>query len=116
MKLITTLITIIAMIVSNYKMQSNIKNELKMKVAVWDTYVIKKDGNIMHFDIIVPQEIKDTTVIYGYGKDYLKTKGQEGQPLTSKECRFCHIEVVKTDWEIEIKRKGYFIIEMENCN
>jgi Domain of unknown function (DUF2024) len=23
-----------------------------MKVAVWDTYVNKKDGSIMHFDII----------------------------------------------------------------
>lgn len=66
-----------------------------MEVAVWDTYVTKKDGSIMHFDIIAPEEIKDTTVIYGYGREYLKTKGQEGQPLTSKECRFCHIETVR---------------------
>jgi len=35
-----------------------------------------------------PEDIKDTTVISGYGKAYLKTKGQEGQPLTSKECKF----------------------------
>lgn len=87
----------------------------KMQVAVWDTYVTKKDGSIMHFDIIAPEEIKDTTVIYGYGREYLKTKGQEGQPLTSKECRFCHIETVRPLWEVEIKQKGYFIIEMENC-
>lgn len=86
-----------------------------MKVAVWDTYVTKKDGRIMHFDIIVPEEIKDTSVIYGYGKEYLKTKGQEGQPLTSKECRFCHTEKAKPEWETEIKKKGYFIYEMENC-
>ena len=87
----------------------------RMEVAVWDTYVTKKDGSIMHFDIIAPEEIKDTTVIYGYGREYLKTKGQEGQPLTSKECRFCHIETVRPLWEVEIKQKGYFIIEMENC-
>ncbi len=86
-----------------------------MEVAVWDTYVTKKDGSIMHFDIIAPEEIKDTTVIYGYGREYLKTKGQEGQPLTSKECRFSHIETVRPQWEVEIKQKGYFIIEMENC-
>lgn len=86
------------------------------KVAVWDTYVTKKDGSIMHFDIIAPQEIRDTTIIYGYGKDYLKTKGQDEQPLSSKECRFCHIESVRPQWEAEIKQKGYFIIEMENCN
>lgn len=88
----------------------------KMQVAVWDTYVTKKDGTIMHFDIIAPTEIKDTAVIYSYGKEYLKVKKQEGQPLTSKECRFCHIETVKPEWEIEIRKKGYFIYEMENCD
>ncbi len=86
-----------------------------MKVAVWDTYVTKKDGSVMHFDIIAPEEIKDTTIIYGYGTEYLISKRQEGQPLTSKQCRFCHIETVRPDWEAEIKQKGYFIIEMENC-
>jgi hypothetical protein len=70
----------------------------------------------MHFDILAPEEIKDTTVIYNYGKEYLKTKGQEGQPLTSKECRFCHIETLRPSWETDIVKQGYFIIEMENCN
>ncbi len=87
-----------------------------MQVAVWDTYVTKKDGTIMHFDIIAPSEIKHTIVIYNYGKEYLKTKDQEKQPLASKECRFCHIETVKPQWEADIRRKGYFIYEMENCD
>ena len=86
-----------------------------MKVAVWDTYVTRKDGIVMHFDIIAPQEITDTSIIYNYGKEYLKTKGQEGQTLTSEECRFCHIEFIKPQWKEEINQKGYFIIEMENC-
>lgn len=94
----------------------NIKKETKMKVAIWDTYVTKKDGNVMHFDIIAPEEIKDTTIIYGYGKAYLKTKGQDGQALTSNECSFCHIETVRPQWETEIMKNGYIIIEMENCN
>lgn len=92
------------------------KTRSKMKVAVWDTYVTKKDGSIMHFDIIAPKEIVDANVIYSYGKEYLKSKKQEGQALSSKECRFCHIETVKTHWELAIKDKGYFIIEMENCD
>jgi len=86
-----------------------------MQVAVWDTYVSKRDGSIMHFDIIAPSSIKDATVIYNYGKEYLKIKNQEGQPLTSKECKFCHIETLKSPWEASIKEKGYFIHEMENC-
>lgn len=96
--------------------QSQNKTTNKMKVAVWDTYVTKKDAIVMHFDILAPVEIKDKEVIYNYGKAYLKTKGQEGQPLSSKECRFCHVEKMRPDWEADIKKQGYFIIEMENCN
>lgn len=87
-----------------------------MKVAVWDTYVTKKDGSIMHFDIIAPEEIKDSDVIYGYGKQYLSEKGMENPFLTSKECRFCHIEMLKPRWEEAIQKNGYYIYEMENCN
>ncbi len=87
-----------------------------MKVAVWDTYVPKKNGGLMHFDIIVPADLKDTTVIFGYGKQYLRSKGQGGQPLTSKECRFCHVRYVYPEWEKDIRTKGYYILEMEGCD
>ncbi len=86
------------------------------KVNVWDTYVTKKDGSIMHFDIIAPVEITDASTIHNYGKTYLKSKGQEGQPLASEECRLCHIETLPPEKEKEVEEKGYFIIEMEGCN
>ncbi len=113
-----TILIILIAYATNATAQNHVsqENQSKMKVAVWDTYVTKKDSSIMHFDIIAPEEIKDTTLIYGYGREYLQTKGQEGQPLTSKECRFCHIETVKPQWEEAIKKKGYYIYEMENCN
>ena len=91
-------------------------NSSNQKVNVWDTYVTKKDGSVMHFDIIVPEAIKDTSQIYNYGADYLKAKGQEGLALTAEQCQFCHIEQLRPEWEAEIKAKGYFIIEMEGCN
>ena len=87
-----------------------------MKVAVWDTYVTKKEGSIMHFDIIAPVEIKDEKTIHTFGKDYLLSKNQDGQPLTAKECRYCHIETASFEMEAAIGEKGYFIIEMQNCN
>ena len=87
-----------------------------MNLAVWDTYITKKDGSIMHFDIIVPSTLKNTNVIFNYGKEYLKTKGLENLNLSSKECVFCHVETLKPAWENIIKDKGYFIYEMENCN
>jgi hypothetical protein len=86
-----------------------------MEVEVWDTYVTKKDGSVMHFDILVPEKIKDNSKIFGYGNEYLKSKEQEGQPITSKECKLCHIETLRKEWEIEIRKNGYIIVEMENC-
>jgi Domain of unknown function (DUF2024) len=86
-----------------------------MEVAVWDTYVTKKDGTVMHFDIIVPERIKDENVIHTFGKDYLLSINQQDQPLTSKECSFCHIEKATDEMIVSIQQKGYHIIEMQNC-
>ena len=109
------ILSVLIMMLFTFSANAQNNKTKTMKVAVWDTYVTKKDGSVMHFDIIAPEEIKDTTIIYGYGREYLISKRQEWQPLTSKQCRFCHIETVRPEWEAEIKQKGYFIIEMENC-
>lgn len=86
-----------------------------MKVAVWDTYVRKKNGTVMNFDIMVPDSQKDETIIYGYGKEYLQSKSIVGYELTSEECTFCHIEQA-TDEVIQcIDDKGYYILELSNC-
>jgi Domain of unknown function (DUF2024) len=87
-----------------------------MKVAVWDTYVTKKDGSIMHFDIVSPSELKDEATIYNYGKEYLAIKNQEGQAISAKECNFCHIESATDEMVSAIEQKGYYIIEMQGCN
>lgn len=86
-----------------------------MKIAVWDTFVTRKDGKIMHFDILVDADNKDTEQIFEYGKSYLKTVSQEGQPLSSKECKFCHIDQAPAEIEEQILESGYSIFEMENC-
>lgn len=86
------------------------------EVAVWDTYVTRKDGRVMHFDIIAPSSMRDTVVIHGYGRAYLESKGEGGQPLTAKECRFCHVRALRPQWDDDIRRQGYFILEMENCD
>lgn len=85
------------------------------KVNVWDTYVTRKDGGLMHFDILAPAEITDPQLIYEYGQAYLTTKGQAGQALAAEQCRFCHVEELRPDWEKEIASSGFFVIEMEGC-
>jgi Domain of unknown function (DUF2024) len=85
-----------------------------MEVAVYDTHVVKKDGQTMHFDVVVPKE-ESPDGVFDFGREYLKSAGQEGQPLTAKECEFCHIERASEKIENAIKQRGYFIKEMEGC-
>jgi hypothetical protein len=86
-----------------------------MKVAVYDTYVPIQNGVIMHFDILV---VENTSVedVYKYGKEYLIQKGIPNTKLTTQECKFCHIEKAPIEIENAIHKKGFYIIEMENCN
>mgnify|MGYP006353013877 FL=1 len=73
-----------------------------MKIAVWDTYVTRKDGKVMHFDILVNENLKDENQIFEYGKTYLKSVMQEGQNLTSKECNFFLIDKAPNEVEKQI--------------
>jgi hypothetical protein len=86
-----------------------------MQVAVWDTYVTKIDGTVMHFDIIAPGYVKDEKTIHTFGKEYLLSKNQQNQSLTAKECCFCHIENATDEMMLSIEQRGYYIVEMENC-
>lgn len=86
---------------------------MKMQAAVWDTYVKKKNGNVMHFDIIVPDSMKDAGTIYQYGKNYLELKNESESRLQMEECQFCHIEETTPEMQQAIKEKGYYILEMD---
>ena len=86
-----------------------------MQISVWDTYVKRQDGNVMHFDILVPSDFKDEGAIFSYGRDYLSTKTFETGELSSRECKFCHIEQATQKVVADITDRGYSIVEMENC-
>ncbi|MBX7211577.1 MAG: DUF2024 family protein [Verrucomicrobiaceae bacterium] len=86
-----------------------------MNVSVFDTYVRRADGRVMHFDILVPDTEKDLARIHSHGREFLKSKGQEDAILGTKECRFCHVERATPEMVKSIEERGYFIIEMENC-
>ena len=86
-----------------------------MKVSIWDTYVQRDNGSTMHFDIVVPSTLSDATIVYDYGRQFLKTKSFDTGALSSEECRFCHIEQATDVMVKAIEEQGFFIIEMENC-
>ena len=85
-----------------------------MECAVYDTYVTKKDGRIMHFDVIVEANTPHEKAI-DYGKEFLEQVGQNGQKMTQEECQFCHIQEAPPVVAIEIDNRGYFIQKMEGC-
>ena len=85
-----------------------------MECAVYDTYITKKDGRIMHFDVIVEANTSHEKAI-DYGKEFLEQVGQDGQKMTQEECQFCHIQEAPPVVAKEIENRGYFIQKMEGC-
>lgn len=70
----------------------------------------------MHFDILVPCELEDKSIVLNFGKLYLKSKSFQTGQITSIECEFCHLEQVTQQMIASIKENGYAIIEIENCD
>lgn len=87
-----------------------------MEVSVWDTYVPRQDGKVMHFDILVPSTLTDTDVIFNFGKRYLSSKTFMTGELSVNECKFCHMQEAPLTVVENIEEDGYYIIEMENCS
>lgn len=85
-----------------------------MECAVYDTYVTKKDGRIMHFDVIVEANTPHEKAIE-YGKEFLNSVQQGEQKMTQEECQFCHIQEAPPMIEKSIKDNGYYIQKMEGC-
>ena len=87
-----------------------------MKAAVWDTYVQRPSGSVMHFDIVVDACTKDKEAVIKYGQEYLLSKGLNNLDIRVEYCSFCHIEQATPVMEKDIRDRGFYIIEMENCN
>jgi hypothetical protein len=86
-----------------------------MKISVWDTFVTKDDGSIMHFDILVPAKVTASHIIQQYCHSYLKDKIKNPQKTEVIKCNFCHIEKASAPVLDHILEKGFAIIEIENC-
>jgi hypothetical protein len=85
-----------------------------MECAVYDTYVTRKDGKIMHFDVVVEANTPHEKAIE-YGKEYLSSVDQGGQKMTQEECQFCHVQEAPSMVKSDIESRGYYIQKMEGC-
>ncbi|QMV74126.1 DUF2024 family protein [Comamonas piscis] len=89
-----------------------------MKIAVFGTYVRRPDGRRMHFDILVRDESpdKDVDTVLAHGRRYLAAKRVPAEALVAQKCCFCHVESAPPAVEQEIRRTGFAIIELQNCD
>lgn len=89
-----------------------------MKVAIWNTYVKRKDAvKEIQFDIVVPKTMNDLQTIIEFGLEYIRTKPFETWGLSSSECSSCKVDEKHQDKITNaIIKKGYAIQELENCN
>jgi hypothetical protein len=85
-----------------------------MECAVYDTYVRKRDGKTMHFDVVVEASTPQEKAIE-YGRKFLASVGQGEQKMTQEECQFCHIQDAPKAVEQDIASNGYYIQKMEGC-
>ena len=85
-----------------------------MKVSVFDTYVLKSNGDTAHFDIIAPEGKNNLEEVIGFGKNYLDSIGEAGQNISAAECQFCHIEAPTQEMLEDIERQGYHILIMDD--
>lgn len=85
-----------------------------MDVAIFDTYVKRREGGYMHFDIIVSADTNYENVLT-FGNAYLKSKSIDKQSVSSRDCRFCHVQEISPMWEQSIRQQGYHIYEIEGC-
>ncbi|MBA0907793.1 MAG: DUF2024 family protein [Nitrosarchaeum sp.] len=84
-----------------------------MGFHVFDTFVKSKNGHVIHFDIITDKNDLDKAI--SFGKEWLKSIGENEAEITTKECRFCHTQSISNEIEIEVMTNGYFIAKMEGC-
>lgn len=84
-----------------------------MKVAVWDTYVKVPSGEVLHFDILVPDQLRDAAVIYQYGRAFLQSRGVASGEIDADHCQFCHIEEPDEEMLQSIEQSGYYILELD---
>ena len=81
-----------------------------MQVAVYEAFVRRKNGNTLHFDILIPEERHSQEFAIRAGKEYLIYRGEEGRTLTPAECGFIHYEQISVGIEALVMEKGYFAL------
>jgi hypothetical protein len=85
-----------------------------MDCDVFDAYVTRPDGRLMHFDVIVPAGASQVEAL-AFGQAYLTSVNVMDSVVTAERCRFCHAEQATPEMARAIAAQGYYVLPMEGC-
>jgi hypothetical protein len=85
-----------------------------MQLDVFNTYVTRDDGVVMHFDVLMPKGSASEHA-QSNALDWLQTIGITANQVLLDSCQYCHSEDATPEIERDVQQQGYFILQMEGC-
>ncbi len=83
------------------------------QLHVFDTYVKSPSGELMHFDVILPEQ-DQRRAIKAAGK-WLDSVGEPEAQVNQENCFFCHSTTANPETIDEVKQRGFAIFKLEGC-
>lgn len=84
------------------------------QIHVFDTYATRKNGRIMHFDVVLAE--RDDLKALASARQWLASLGEADADVSQERCCYCHSEeLAPPDVEREISARGYAIYRLEGC-
>jgi len=84
-----------------------------MNIDIYDTYVRTAEGDLLHFDILLP--CGESSKATQYASEWLQSIGKTVEDISLESCRYCHTEIATPEIQQHIREHRYFIIQMEGC-
>jgi len=84
-----------------------------MNVNIYDTHVRTVEGDLLHFDVLLPAG-EGFMAVY-FAKKWMLSVGKIPREITQENCRYRHTETATPEVQKRIHEHGYFIIQMEGC-
>jgi hypothetical protein len=85
-----------------------------IKAYVFDTYAKTHSGRIMHFDVVIAENVPEKAL--KSAKDWLASLGEHDAELAPENCTYCHCsDDIPLPMQQAIAENGYAIFKLEGC-
>ena len=85
-----------------------------MQTDVFDSYAAGRNGQLLHFDVLVPAGTSAETALAA-GRAFLEQLGEDPMRLEQSRCTFCHVETAPPEVAANIRATGHYILPLDGC-